>query len=369
VNARCRSDSIVIGCVIVGMLIVNGISLWTTSTNESQKPIKIEMVCGREWPGRYKHAPSACELPNGDILLAYCCGSGEYADDPAIYATRWDHCTRKWERPRVIADEPHKADANPVLWRWPDRTLWLFYVVRNGATWSTATIHAKQSRDDGKTWRNLELPFASQPMMTRCRPIELANGDFLLPVYHEAGNDTEFLPSDTCSFFLRYGTGDGKWTATQTIRSRIGNLQPAVAEVADGYVVAYCRRGGGYGDRSSGFVVRTESRDGGSTWSEGKDSNFPNPNSAVDFTRLRNGHLLLAYNHSMNRRSPLTIAISTDQDRNYPFRRNIVSGGLFDFAYPCVLQTEDGKIHVFFSADGRACIKHAVFDEADIIGG
>jgi hypothetical protein len=203
-------------------------------------------------------------------------------------------------------------------------------------------------------------------MMTRCRPILLNNGDYLLPVYHETGTDTEFLPADTSSFFLRFSVKQQSWTRTPTIHSRLGNLQPAVAQVDDRHLVAYCRRGGGYDGQTDGFVVRCESGDAGLTWSEGKDSLFPNPNSAVDFVRLRNGHLLLAYNNSHVERSPLSVAISPDQDRSYPFQCDIVWGGLLDYAYPCVLETTDGHIHLFFSADGRTRIQQAVFDEVDI---
>src|SRR5581483_2805201 len=78
---------------------------------------------------------------------------------------------------------------------------------------------------------------------------------------------------------------------TNRIRSRLGNLQPAPAIVKDDYLVCYCRRGGDYAPRKDGFLVRAESRDGGRTWSAGQDSAFPNPNAAVDFLRLANGHL------------------------------------------------------------------------------
>jgi len=57
-------------------------------------------------------------------------------------------------------------------------------------------------------------------------------------------------------------------------------------------------------------MVRTESRDGGKTWSGGVDAPFPNPNAAVDFLRLQSGHHLLVYNDSFSERTPLTVALS-----------------------------------------------------------
>jgi predicted neuraminidase len=171
---------------------------------------------------------------------------------------------------------------------------------------------------------------------------------------------------DSTSLFMRYSPKTNRWTETNRIRSRLGNIQPAVVQVTDDYLVCYCRRGGDYEPRTDGYLVRAESHDGGRTWSEGKDSQFPNPNAAADFIKLRNGHLMLVYNDSMNDRTPLTAAISTDNDKTYPYKRNIATGP-FDYAYPFAIQTQDGKVHIIFTSHGRTVINHAVFDEEAIL--
>ena len=108
------------------------------------------------------------------------------------------------------------------------------------------------------------------------------------------------------------------------------------------------------------------SHDGGRTWSEGKDSEFPNPNAAVDFIKLRNDHLLLVYNDSFTNRAPLTVAISTDNAKTFPYQRSVAEGP-GDFGYPTAVQTPDGKIHVVFTSDERTVIRHAVFDESAVL--
>jgi predicted neuraminidase len=193
------------------------------------------------------------------------------------------------------------------------------------------------------------------------------DGDYLLPAHQETGSDTEIVPPDSCSLFFRYDPAAKTWTPTNKISSRLGNIQPAAARIDGNHLVAYCRRGGDYFGRKDGYLVRTESRDGGRTWSPGADSQFPNPNSAVDFVRLRNGHLLLAYNDSMIDRRPLTVAISTDGDRTYPHKRDIVSGQ-DAYSYPWILEASDGRIHLFFTSGERSVINHAVFEEDDILG-
>lgn len=330
--------------------------------------IEAERIFGPETPtGPYKHPACFTELSNGDLFLVYYGGKGEYANDTAVYGSRKAKGARHWSAPRVIARDPFRSVGNGVIWQAPDNAVWLFYVIRFGDTWSNSRIAAKISRDNGETWSDSSLLAMEEGMMVRGRPIVLSTGDYLLPVYHETGADREIVGPDSTSLFLRYDPRSGKWSETSRIRSRIGNIQPQVVETAPGHLIAYCRRGGGYGPVEDGWLVRSESRDGGKTWSEGKDSKFPNPNSAVDFIKLRNGHLLLVYNDSMSRRTPLTVAISTDGDRTYPHRRNIAEGS-GDFAYPTAIQTADGRIHVLYTTDRRGVIRHAEFDEADIIG-
>jgi len=202
--------------------------------------------------------------------------------------------------------------------------------------------------------------------MVRGKPIVLADGDYLLPVYSETGADRERTDPSTCSFFLRHNPETRTWTETNRIRSPNGNLQAQVCQLSDDCLVAYMRRGGGYEPDEEGYILRAESHDGGRSWTDAVDTEFSNPNSAIDFLRLRNGHLMLVYNDSMNRRTPLTIAVSTDGDKTYPHRRNI-GGGDNSFAYPYAIQTKDDKIHVVYTTNHRTTIMHAVFEEAAIL--
>ena len=329
--------------------------------------IVTERIFGPEIPGPYKHPASITELANGDLYLVYYGGSGEYSDDSTVYAARLRKGESKWSRPRPVTPRPKWPEGNAVVWQAPDGVVWLFSVTRRGATWSTSRIAARISTDGAMTWQAPAELTTEAGTMVRAKPIVLHNGDYLLPIYHETGNDPEWVGPDTTSLFLRYDAKSRRWTQSSRIRSRLGNLQPAVAELAGDHLVCYCRRGGGYEPRKDGYIVRSESRDGGKTWTPGKDTPFPNPNAAVDFLRLKNGHLLLVFNDSLNERTPLTAAISTDGDKTYPHRRNLAEGP-GDFGYPFAIQTRDGKIHVVYTSDHRSVINHAVFDERAILG-
>ncbi len=328
----------------------------------------IERVIGPEFPGPYKHPATIAELANGDLYIAYYSGAGEYEGDTAVYGMRLAKGGSEWSKPEIIADTPNRSEGNAAAWQAPDGAVWLFYVTNYGPTWSSAHTKCKVSKDGGHTWSDSYLLSFEEGTMCRSRPILLNDGDYLLPLYHETGEDREGTPPDTCSYFLRYDVKEKTWTPTNRIYSEMGNLQASPVQIDDDYLIAYIRRGGRFGPLPEGVLYRSESRDGGRTWSEGKATEFRNPNSAADFIKLANGHLLLVYNdNNEGERMPLTIAISTDRDKSYPHRRDIVNRPGDTAAYPSAIQTADGKIHVVYTSGDRTIINHAVFDEAAIL--
>jgi len=343
------------------------LSLFAATVYSQSYNIDTYRVFGPEHPGQYKHPASITQLAYGDLYIAYYGGSGEYGDDTAVYGSRLKVGEILWSEPKVIANTPDRGEGNPVVWQAPDGRVWLFYVNRYGKTWSNARVKVKISDDGAETWSDSFMLNFEEGTMVRGQPIVLINGDYLLPMYHETGEDREKTAATTSSYFMRYNPKTKVWTETGRIKSTTGNLQPQVVQLTNDYLVAYIRRGGDFLPTDHGYTLRSESHDGGNTWSEAVETKFRNPNSAVDFIKLQNGHLLLVYNDNMNERTPLTVAVSTDGDKSYPFRRNI-AGGDNTFAYPYAIQTRDGKIHIIYTTNTRTTIMHAVFDEFAIIG-
>ena len=206
--------------------------------------------------------------------------------------------------------------------------------------------------------------------MVRGRPMVLSNGEYLLPIYDETGHHTEFTGPDTTGLFLHFNTKTDipalRWRMSEPIRWRKGVLQPAVVEVEKDHLLAFCRPGGGFEPRNDRYVLRSESHDGGWTWTTAENTEFPNSNTAVDLLKLSNGHLLAVYHDSMTRRSPLTVAISTDGGRTFPHRTNIAEGA-DSYAYPYAVQTRDGKIHVIATSERRSVIGRYSFDESAVV--
>lgn len=331
----------------------------------------IKPVFGPADPGGpYKHPAAIEELANGDLYIVFYGGQGEYEGDTAVYGSRLAKGATKWTPPRPIADTPGRSDGNGVIWQQPGGPLWLFYVVRYGDTWSDSVIKYKVSSDQGATWSDSDVLTFDRGMMVRSQPIELPDGDILLPIYHETGNDKEVVGAESSSLFARYDNEKKSWSFTDKIHSRLGNIQPSVVALDDDRLLAFCRRGGGYGTVRDGFMVRTESSDGGRTWTPGVDTEYPNPNAAIDLIKLANGHLALIYNDSFEgERMPLTMRISTDGGKTWPTARELVNKPGDDAAYPYIIQTADGKIHGVYTSQERSLVNHFTLDEGDVAKG
>jgi len=341
--------------------------LTTVAALLSRAELQVETVFGPETKtGPYKHPATITELANGDLLLAYYGGGGEYEVATAIYGSLLKHGGKRWSKPVVFASNPFYSMGNPVLWEAPDRRVWLFYTVRPGPTWETSRIAAKVSDDAGRTWSESFMIAFEPGMMVRSRPIVLQNGEYLLPAYREIGTgDIEMTGYETGSVFMRFDPRTTQWTLSEKVASRMGNLQAGVAEVAPGHLLALCRRGGDYEPGNDGFVVKTESRDGGVTWSPGVETEFPNPNSAVDLLKLQSGNLLFVFNPSMDDRTPLRAVLSEDGGKTWGRRLELATGE-GSFAYPTAIQTRAGLIHVTFTAEERTVIRRATFAETDL---
>ncbi len=351
------------------LLTVAAALLLGASSSTALEGITITTVFGPETAGgRYKHPASITQLEDGGLYLAYYGGSGEYGVDTKVWGARLPEGAAAWQAPEVIADTPGRSEGNPVVWQEPGGRIWLFYVVRYGDTWSESRIKGKISSDGARTWSDSFMVTFEKGTMVRGKPLLLEGGDILLPIYHETGRDRENVGADTTSLFLRRDAETGDWSESNRITSRLGNLQPAAVQLGADHLLSFCRRGGGYGPATDTYIVRSESRDNGRTWTPGEDTPFPNPNAAVELIKLANGHLVLIYNNSMVDRTPLSVAISMDKGKTWPAKKDLFTGP-GPFAYPYAIQTKDGKIHLIFTTRDRTLIKHAVFEEALILAG
>ncbi len=303
-------------------------------------------------PGRPScHASTLVELPDGELLAAWFAGTEEGAADTAEVGARLARGAARWSTPVVLVDTRGKSDGNSVLHVDRQGRVWIFYVTKERERqpqWAQCRIKCRVSGDAGRTFGPERILREELGWMVRNKPLDLANGDLLLPIYDER--------DWTSRMFISPDDG-ATWQASAPLVGRGGNIQPTVVQRADGSLLALMRTGS-----SHHRLWRAESRDNGRTWSAPVETPLPNPNSACDMVRLANGHLVLVFNNSEHDRTPLTVALSTDEGRTWPWRRDLETGA-GEFSYPAVIQARDGLLHVTYTWQRRS-IKHAAFNEA-----
>src|SRR5436305_2943119 len=96
----------------------------------------------------HNHSSSVVELPNGDLLTVWFHGSGERtADDVLIRGARWNHLTKKWTEPFVMADAPGFPETNPVLFIDSRQKLFFMWPLIVAHKWETALMKYRISSD------------------------------------------------------------------------------------------------------------------------------------------------------------------------------------------------------------------------------
>jgi predicted neuraminidase len=297
------------------------------------------------------HASTIVGTSEGDLLVAWYCGSREKAPDVAIYCSRLSREGGRWTEPEVLADTPGYSEGNPVLWRDPEGRIWLFFVTMYGASWNDCKIKCKISEDHGSTWGEEVVLREELGWMTRNPPILLGGGEVLLPVYNEVNwHSMVIITSD----------GFRRWRAYGDLDSPGGAIQPSVIRRGDGSLLMYMRTDA---DR----IYMSESRDEGRTWTPARPTALKNPNAAVTLLKLDSDCVALAYNDSASGRNPLNIALSRDDCESWRWKR-VLEEGEGSYSYPALFQSADGRIHATFTYD-RDTIKHVVLNETWIKGG
>ena len=68
------------------------------------------------------------------------------------------------------------------------------------------------------------------------------------------------------------------------------------------------------------MIYRSDSKDGGNTWTEAYATELPNNNSGIDMIRSEDGKLFLVYNPvgvNWGDRTPISLAVSKDDGKTW----------------------------------------------------
>lgn len=338
------------GFTAKGFLILCLLLLFKSALSVAQPKLNGELIFNEVPNYPSCHASFIIELPNHDLFVAWYAGSREGANDVAILASRRSLGSSSWTAPEVITDVKEHSEGNPVLFCYPDGRLGMWYPVKYGDSWAECDIKYQESKDNGKTWSSVEVFRKEWGWFDRNHLLTLKNGDYLFPLYDEQHWASVFM----------YSVDKGKtWQPTANLSGDPGNIQPCVIQREDGSLYSMMRTGGKTGETR--FLWRAVSNDNGRTWSKPELTDMKNPNAAAEIVRLTNGHVVLAFNDSQWRRTPLSLALSMDEGKTWTFKRNLETAD-GEFSYPSIIQASDGLIHISYTYR-RTQIKHVEVNE------
>lgn len=309
------------------------------------------------------HASTIVELPTGDLLAAWFGGRHEGDESVEIWLSRRSTGAASWTIPQQMTSFPDVPCWNPVLFRDASETLWLFFKIgSNPMSWVGAY---RKSDDGGVTWGETHYLPAGLLGPVRCKPLILSSGVILAGSSVEAGRHgggSKPQPYWSWASWVERSTDRGQsWTVHGPITFpgvNFGLIQPTLWETDSGRIRMLMRA-----TRQIGRICESVSDDGGVTWTPARATSLPNPNSGIDAVKLRDGRIVLAYNHTNTGRSPLNLAVSRNDGESWD-TGYVLENQPGEFSYPAIIQTVDGNIHITYTWK-RIRIKHIVVNPQD----
>lgn len=300
------------------------------------------------------HASTLLQLRDGGILAAWFAGSKESHDDVTIYAAA--RRNGRWSVPRRITAGRAQAQWNPVLFRLTDGRIALFYKEGNPpiAEWRT---FVQYSSDEGENWTEAQelVPgdVSGGRGPVKDKPIRLSNG------WIAAGGSTERGPWRP---FADISKDDGATFEKHPIpvegpdADRVNLIQPTLWEYPEGVLHAFMRS-------NCGRIYRSESADGGESWTPAVPTVLLNNNSGIDLTETADGKIALLCNpvaEDWGKRSPISLFVSADHGETFERILDIECADDGELSYPAVIA--DGEKIRFTYTWKRKRIRYGEID-------
>lgn len=296
-----------------------------------------------------------------------------------------------WSTAVRLSDDPERSEQNPVQFDAPDGRRLILHTAQHGGNQDACLV---RMREEGQPPRDLPLPpgtFIRGAIHVR------DDGAWLLPLFRCVPQPgARWTGShDTAAVAISADAGE-TWREVE-VPASIGCVHMTLVPVVEGRIAAFYRR------RQADFVHRSESDDGGETWSAPEPTDVPNNNSSIGATRLRDGRVALVCNpvnaamHPDARRAslydelgdedtrpnaeggcepiwgvpraPLSLCLSDDGGCSFKKRividdspgtclsNNSIDGQNKELSYPSIAEGPEGTIDVAYTYFRRA-IKH-----------
>lgn len=332
------------------------ISVFEGSTNE-----KSDIVYTAETGRLFKknehfkssHASTIVKMSDGRFMSAYFAGTGEGYDDVRIWFSVYENGT--WNKPAQVPSEDTVAHWNPVLINFGDFVRLYYKVGAEIPYWVTKYT---DTYDGGKTW---SAPQELVPGDTsggrgpvRNKSVVLTDGTVI------AGASTEQGPWR--AFFDISVDGGKTWEKTDFIVAKgingkeIGMIQPTIWQDKEGAVHAMFRT-------DCGRIYRSDSLDGGRTWSEAYSTGLMNNSSGIDCVMTDDGRLWLVHTPvGMKVRNRLILSVSEDNGETWKDVMTLENSINLaaEYSYPAII-AEGNRLYITYT-HSRKTINYAFIE-------
>ncbi|MES2913546.1 MAG: exo-alpha-sialidase [Pseudomonadota bacterium] len=340
------------------------------------------------------HAAFIERLEGDALACLWFGGTLEGKSDISIYGSVLVPGANGWTASTRLSDDPDRSEQNPVLWRNGAGNWQLFHTAQPSGNQDECVIRARPITFDGSLRggapREIGLPKGS---FIRGRFVRRQDGAWMMPVFRCISRPGQRWNGSHDTAAVALSQDDGQTWNLNEVPESIGSVHMTIVPLDGDHMVAFYRR------RQSDFVHRSQSTDGGFTWSSPVPTDVPNNNSSINVIRLGDGRLAMVCNPvsaatSTDRRvslydeieegddrpdatggcapiwgvprAPLTLCVSSDGGKTWPLRsiiddssgsclsNNSVDGRNKELSYPYLLEGQDGALHVAYTYFRRA---------------
>ncbi len=243
---------------------------------------------------KHHHTPALTWCENGDILIFWFNCRQELGREHAILGTRLRDGADSFTPADIAANAPDRNNHGYALVKLDDELLF-FQGNHVGGYSSNANLALSRSLDNGATWTSPSIILGDHIVgiyaVANHHPVT-ANGDILLATDATGGGGLLRGSDRATRWEIMTATSKGVGVAPPgTPRTEMIGYHPALAECADGSLLAFTRDDGRV---YNGRMPWNRSTDGGRTWQSGP-SELPSISTTQKplMLRLKEGPLLL----------------------------------------------------------------------------
>lgn len=302
------------------------------------------------------------ELSDGRLLLSYTRfkgGSSDFAAADIVARTSSDG-GKTWSEDRMLVENEGDTNVMSVsLVPLASGEILFFYLLKNN--WGDLRQYVRRTSDDFET---LSDPIRTTMndgynVVNNDRVVQLSTGRLIVPsALHPCPDKTQETWSPYGITHICYSDDEGKtWkpdatdVSTHPPKTHV-EQEPGIVELADGRLWMYIRT-------DAGVQYERFSEDDGIHWSESQPTGLHSPTSPATIERIPwTGDLLCVWNdHSgwhnfpEGRRTPLCVAISTDDGKTWSKSRVIEGDPDGWYCYTAMTFLEDRVLLAYCAGD------------------